>query len=367
MVSDIKNTSEESSNIIIFKKVKDVEKANFFEYMWVMINAWIWIWEALDSVQEKITNVYFKQKINELYLFVSSWDSFSKSMKKIPQVFETNEISVIEAGESTWTLDSSLLNLADNIRKRYDLRRKIKWSLTYPFIIFLFLIAAVLVVLTYVIPAIMPLFENAESELPIATKALIATSDFVKTNFTLIVLFFFSLFVFFVGYKSTPTWKEKLDNMFLNMPLIGKVYRNYVLANISSSLWNLIWAWVSTMKVLKLVGKASGSVVYERIFEMVTKKVESWERIVDAMKQVDSEGFYFPATYLQMLSVWERTANIEDMSKKIYKQYTREVDYSLSSMTKWIEPLAIALASVFVLWFAFAIIWAITKITTVIN
>lgn len=363
------NTQNEtiSKDIIIFKKISNVDKYNFYEYLSVMIDAWVWIAGALESVTDKISNPYFIQRIKELLVFISSGDSLSKAMKKDPNAFSQHEVSIIEAWEATGTLSTSLLNIANNLNKRDELQKKIKWALTYPIIIFLFLLVAIIVVLTYVIPAIMPLFENAEAQLPTATKALIATSDFVSHNFLVILLFIFTIFVFFVGYKSTKSWKERLDNLLLGLPLVGKIYRNYILANISSSLGNLIWAWVPTLKALKLVGKSSGSYVYEKIFELVTRRVEVWEKIVDSMKEVDEDGFYFPPAFLQMLSVWEKTANIEEISLKIYNQYNREVEYSLSNLTKWIEPLAILLASWFVIWFAFAIFGAIMKITDVIS
>jgi type II secretory pathway component PulF len=81
------------------------------------------------------------------------------------------------------------------------------------------------------------------------------------------------------------------------------------------------------------------------------------------MNEVDPDHEYFPADFLQMLSVGEKTASLEKVSRKIHDQYSREVNYSLESLTKWIEPLAILIAGVFVLWFAFAIFGAILKIT----
>jgi type IV pilus assembly protein PilC len=71
----------------------------------------------------------------------------------------------------------------------------------------------------------------------------------------------------------------------------------------------------------------------------------------------------FPADFIQMLSVWEKTATIDKVCVKINEQYTREVKTSLNNLTKWIEPLAILLAWIFVLWFAFAIFGAILSIT----
>ena len=347
----------------LFKKVWDKDKYNFYEYLSVMLDSWVSLSKTLSWVWEKLDNLYFKQKINELEVFVSSWDSLSMAMKKLPQIFSSHEISIIEAWESTWTLNESLENLANFIKKRDILKKKIKSSLTYPFIIFVFLILAIVIVLTYVIPALMPLFENSDAKLPFATRALIATSNFIQNYWLILLFFIFAFIVFILIYASSESWRAKLDNILLSLPLIWPVYRNYVISNISLIMWNLIWAWIWMVKVLSLTWKASWSFVYEKLFEEIKQKVELWNKIVDSMQEVDEDKFYFPNSYLQMLSVWEKTANMQKINNKISDQYLREVDYSLATLTKYIEPIAIVIAAVFVLWFAFAVFGAILQVT----
>lgn len=358
---------ENKEKIILFKKISDIDKFNFYEYLSFMLNAWVWVWNSLEAAMEKIENEYFNSRINQLLIFILSWDSLSKAMKKDPDTFSDYEIAVIQAWETTWSLDKSLLNLSLKLKKSYDLKRKVKWALTYPMIIFIFLTIAIVVVLKFVIPALWELLTNSWTQMPLATQALLSTSNFVVSNFLYIILFIFTLFVLFVGYKNTVTWKEKIDSLILNLPLFWNVYKNFILANISSSMWNLITAWVPTLRMLSLVWKSSGSIIYEEIFRMVAKNVESWERVVESMISVDTDKYYFPSTFIQMLSVWEKTANMDEMSKKMHDQFTREVNYSLNNLTKWIEPIAILISSVFVLWFAFAIFWAIMKVTTSIG
>ncbi len=357
------NDLESQEGFILFKKVSDKDKYNFYEYLAVMLNSWVSMWETLTWVSEKLDNVFFKQKINEILVFISSWDSLSKAMKKNPWIFSKHEIYIVEAWETTWSLSKSLESLALSVKKNDILKKKVKSSLSYPLIIFLFLLIAVTIVLTYVIPSLMPLFENSDAKLPMATIALISTSNFLKNYYLVLLFWLFSFFVFILGYKSTKSWKAKIDNMILSLPLLWNVYRNYIISNISSVMWNLIWAWVSIMRVLKLVWKSSWSYVYEQLFEDVVKKVESWKKIVQAMREVDEEKFYFPNSYLQMLSVWEKTANMQEINNKIVDQYSREVDYSLNNLTKWIEPIAIIIAAIFVLWFAFAVFGAILQVT----
>jgi len=348
---------------ILSKKISIIDKYNFYEYLSIMLDWGVSISESLESVLEKVTSEYFKLKILELVTYISSWDSFSKSMKKIPQVFDTSEISIIEAWETSWNLVESLAKLSEDLKKIHELKSKIKSALTYPLIIFLFLFLAIIVVLTYVIPAIKPLFDTSWVSLPLATKALLFTSDFVSWNFIIIILMLLTIFVLFIWYKNTKSWREQLEKFIFWLPLIGKVYKNYILAHVAWSLWSLIWSWINVVKALSLVWKVSNSLIYDELFEEVIIRIWKWWKIVESMRDVDPEKKYFPGDFIQMLSVWEKTASLETISKKINSQYEKEVHYSLANLTKWIEPLAIFVAWLFVVWFAFAIFWAILKVT----
>jgi len=359
--------NNKQKDIILFKSVSTIEKYNFFEYLSVMVDSWVTISDALDSVLARIKNPFFIEKITELKTYVSSWDSFSKSMRKVPQIFNIGEVSIIEAWEATGMLVEALQKLSDDLKRTFELKKKVKGSLTYPIIIFLFLILAVVIVLTYVIPSLTPLFETAEVDLPWATVALVATSDFLRENYWYIIFVIFAGIVALVWYRSTPEWKNKINNILLGTPLIGPVFQNYVLSNVSASIWTLIGSWVNIIKALRLTWKSTWSPLYESLFDWIIERVSNGKKIVESMEEVDPDGRYFPLDFLQMLSVWEKTARIEEISKKINAQYSREVDYSLANLTKWIEPIAILLAGTFVLWFAFAIFGAILKVTQTVN
>lgn len=354
-------------NFPLFQKVSLIDKFNFYEYLSVMLDGGVTISETLDSVQTKIKNKFFKEKIREIQTYVSSWDSFSKSMKKVPQIFTSGEVSIIESWETTGKLSVSLANLSENLRKSHDLRSKIKAALTYPAIIFLFLILAIVIVLAYVIPAVSQLFETSEVTLPSATVALIATSNFVIYGWAYIILFLLMAIVIFYWYRSTENGRANYDYFLLGLPLVWKVYKNYILASLSTNLWSLISSWVPVVTSLSLTAKSLDNMVYESHLLAVMEKVSGGQKIVDSMQEVDEEHKFFPLDFLQMLSVWEKTASLDKVTLKLTAQYTREVNYSLGNLTKWIEPLAILIAWVFVLWFAFAIFGAILKVTQTVS
>ena len=345
------------------KKVGEIEKSNFYEYLAVMIDGWVSISKALESIKKKNKNPYFAEKIDELVTFIDSGDSLSKAMKKIPDIFIDSETAIIEAWENSWSMQNSLTMLSDTLKNKYNLRKKVKGSLTYPMIIMVFLIAAIGIVMVYVIPSIMPLFADADVELPLATQALVATSNFVSGNILLILLVMISAVLIFMGYKKTESGWKFVDSLILEMPLIGTVMKNYILANVAANLGTLFASWIPINKTLILTWRATNNFIYNEAFEDINMQVTKWNKIVDSMMNVSEEEELFPADFLQMLSVWEKTATIDKICKKINNQYTREVNASLEVLTKWIEPIAILIAAAFVLWFAFAIFGAILKIT----
>lgn len=357
-----KNSSNEKQ-YYLFKKISLVDKFNFYEYLSIMLDGGVTITSALESVGKKIKNLYFKEKISELLVFISSWDSFNKAMKKLPDVFSASENSIIEAGEKSGTLVNSLASLALETKKLYELKQTIKTSLTYPIIIILFLVVAVLIVMTYVVPALIPLIEEAGAEKPFATVALITTSNFITNNFILLFLMILSVGLLFFGYKSTESGKKTLDYLALGFPLIGEVYKNYIIASSASVLWVLMSAWIPVVKSIILVGKSTNNTIYEWLYNDISLKVWSGKKIVDSILEVDEHNDYFSPDFVQLLSVWEKTASLDKVCKKLNEQYTREVNYSLANLTKWIEPIAIFIAWIFVLWFAFAIFGAILKLT----
>lgn len=354
-------------NFYLFKKVSLVDKYNFYDYMWMMIEWWVSISDALSSVSNKIRNTFFVSKIHELKMYISSWDSFSKSMKKMPMIFSNSETAIIESGETTWDLHTTFLKLSEDLKKIHNLQQKIKWALTYPLIIFIFLLIAVLIVLTYVIPAILPIFDNSWVELPFATIMLINVSNFIRNNSILLILFFIFSLIFFSFFKNTQKWKLVISNFILNFPIVWNVYRNYILSIFASNLGTLMSSWVPVVKALKLVSKAINNVEYQELISLISDEVSKWNKITDAMQEADKKGKYFTPDFIQLFSVWEKTASLDVVTKKISSQYSIEVDNSLWNLTKWIEPIAILIAWFFVVWFAFAIFWAILKVTETVN
>jgi len=126
-------------------------------------------------------------------------------------------------------LRTSFDAIAHELRMQEDLRRKVVGALTYPFIIFFFLVLSLVVVMVYVIPQIMPIITEMTTDIPFSTRSLVAVSSFFSDNFLLILLSLLALGFLLYGYSNTEYGQRFFDREKLYLPIIGDIYRNYII------------------------------------------------------------------------------------------------------------------------------------------
>ena len=341
------------------------EKALLFEHLSNLVEGGVTALSALKSFLEKTANPRFCEELSEMIFLVESGDVFSTAMKKLPRTFTKAETSIVESGEQSGTMQKSFWNIAIDLRSREEIRRKLKAALTYPVVVMLFLVAAVSVVMSYVVPKLVPLFQTAGSDLPASTTALIAASAFVRNyGFVLVALCFAAAFVF-RAWVSTYSGKLAFDAFSLRVPLVGPLYRNYLVVRMSSMLSLLLSAGIPVIKTLRLTGESTGNLVFEERIAEVAAKLEMGKKLTESFEESDPGFKVFPRDFVQMVGAGERTSTVNKVTARIAEQYSREVDSSISVLVRFVEPASVMIAGIFVLWFALAIFSAVMKLTEI--
>lgn len=341
------------------------DKVLFYESISNLLEWWVTLLSGLKWFAERLESGSFRDVIDNTIFFLESGDAMNIAMRKIPGFFGDKEIAIIESGEQTGMMSISFAAIAREMRMQEDLRRKIVGALAYPFIIFFFLLLAIIVVMVYVIPQIMPMIAEMTTDIPLSTRSLIFVSDFMKNNVWYIISFLTACSFIFYGFASTVSGKQWIDTRKLKFPIVGKVYKNYMVVLVMDTFWLLMSSWVSILRSLKLTGSSSGNAIITTIFESIANDVSAGKKITESMKNADPYHFLFTSDILQMIESAERTSTIDSTARKIGEQYRREVDSSLAVMVKFVEPMALLSASIFVLWFAVAIFSAIMQVVAV--
>lgn len=284
-------------------------------------------------------------------------------MRKLPNFYSEKEVAIIEAGEQTGMLKDTFMAISMELRMQEELRTKVLGALTYPIIILIFLVLAIAVVMVYVIPQIMPVIVEMATELTFSTRSLIAVSDFLRSNIIWILLFVISSVLIFRGFVVTESGKMWFDRFKVYNFLSGKVYKNYMIVQVMNTFYLLSSSGVSVVKALRLTGASSGNVYIASLYHRIANAVSTGRKISEAMIENDPEHYIFTPDILQLIESAEKTSTVHQVSHKIAAQYRRELDASLAIMVKFIEPVALLSAGIFVLWFAVAIFSVIMQIT----
>ncbi len=312
-------------------------------------------------------NPLLYREVSQLLLLIDSGDVMSTAMKKLPRTFDKSEISLVEAGEQSGTMQRSFTNLAEDLRNREELRQKLVSALTYPALILVFLAAAIVIVMLFVIPKLLPLFETAQTALPLSTRSLVATSNFIAGHYLIILFLLVAISGFGYVYLQSYSGKRMFDEIALKTPLIGNVYRNYCIVRIATTFGLLLGAGIPIIKTLRLTGESTNNALYEEAIQNVASSVEKGNKIAESFIAVDEKNELFPSDFIQLLAAAEKTSTINKICSKIATQYAREVDAAVATLVKFVEPTAVLISGMFVVWFAFAIFSAVLKITETVG
>ncbi len=346
-----------------WERVGAKDKALLYEHLSNLLEGGVSIIKALDSFGAKCPNRLLALAVDNLQFFVNNGDPLSLAMKKMPDVFEKYEVAIVEAGENSGKAQSALRDLASELRKGHDLAAKVQGALTYPTIIMVFLALAVVVVMTFVVPRLLPLFASSNMQLPMSTQILVKISDFFTQNWIYLLIVVGLGGVGLGAFRNSLAGRQTLDGLMVDLPLVGTVYRNYLMSRIAANLALLLGGGIPVVKSLQLVGVISNNLAYEATMDEVARLVSEGKKICDSFEKADAGRGLFTLDFIQMVESGERTSTINIVGKRLSQQYEQEVQYSLDAMLKWVEPGAVLVAGLFVVWFAFSIYAAILQIT----
>ncbi len=318
-----------------FQKVKAKNLAVFARQFSTMVNAGLSLVRALDILEKQADDKKLKEIIRDIRLRVESGASLADSFAQHPQTFSDLFINLTHAGEVGGVLDETLSRIAEFLEKDQALKAKVKSSMTYPTIIFIFAIIIVIFMLVFVLPTFTSVFANLNVAMPAMTAVLIKISDALRGYWYVFIGFAVGAGFLFKYYTNTPRGKFQWHTLLLRVPVFGLLNKKVTVSRFSRTLGTLLSSGVPVMQALDVTGKASGNKVVEKSIESVRVSIREGESISVPM---EASGI-FPPMVTQMIAVGEETGKLDAMLNKISEFYDMEVEATLSALTSLLEPL----------------------------
>jgi len=284
-------------------------------------------------------NPALQRVLNSVSDDLQGGSSISRALANHPDVFSSFYVSMVKSGEESGTLEKTFDYLAGYLDRTYQVVTKAKNALIYPaFVISVFVVVMGLM-LTLVIPKISDILLSSGQEVPVYTKVVIGTSNFLVSNlgFMVVVLALFGIVVW--QFSRTEVGKRAIDEFKINIPIIGKLYQKLFLTRICDNLSTMLSSGISMVQALEVTAEVVDNRVYREILDNTIADVKGGKSFADSLSQYPE----IPGVLAQMSKVGEETGRLGDILKTLATYYSREVNQTVDNIINLIEPAMIVL------------------------
>ncbi|KKW30495.1 MAG: Type IV pilin [Candidatus Uhrbacteria bacterium GW2011_GWD2_52_7] len=334
------------------------ERLLLTKYLAVLLNSGLPIDDALDILLQQSTGS-LKIILGTLKNTVRSGNTLASGLSAYPHIFSSVYVNLVNAGEASGTLQKNFEELANQLQKEHELKKKIQGAMMYPSIVLMSAISVTTGIVVFVLPNITALFESLDVPLPWTTIVLIKVASLVEHQGGLILLGAIALVVGFIFLRRMPFVMPVTHGILLKFPVIGKIARDTNLATLTRLLGTLLQSGMPISEALVITGNVMRNFYFRRMFITMQTELAQGRTLTDALANSTS---LIPPIALRLIRVGEETGTLGDMLRYLAEFYEHEVDEATRNAATLLEPLMIVMIGVMVALLAFSIISPIYQV-----
>ena len=325
-------------------KIKDQELLLFTRKLTTMMKAGLAIVPALKMLKQQSENPKFTPIIDDLLQKINSGITLSEAVVSYPNLFDIVYVNLIKAGEASGNLDTFLERICINLEKTIKIKKAIKSAMMYPIILLTVATSVVGIMMIFVVPVFVEIFSNANIELPGPTKLVMAISDFLRSWMALIMIF--SLYVIIkvikIIIRKNNSLHQAFDKKLMQLPVIGNLVRDAIMARFSMVLANLISGGVNLIEATEITKNSITNEKIKASIEKVKREIFSGRPFSVSLRETKD----FPETMCGFIEVGEETGKLNEMLTTVSLYYEGEFDSSVDAFSSMLEPIMIVFLGV---------------------
>jgi len=332
--------------------VKRDDIVNFSADLATLLGSGIGILPSMVMLYERTSKASMKKLIRELLVSVETGSSFSQACAKHPNVFSPFYIRLTKVGEEIGNLEMMLRQITIQMRKEAAIVGKVKGAIAYPVFVLAVAVVAVIVMITFVLPAMSGLFDELGGDIPTLTKIMMGIAMFFKNNILYIIV---GLLVFVVGswlYFRTEGGKRTQGIIMWKIPILKDVSIKSAMSRMARNLSILLTGGVTLTESLELVINTTDNVPFKEALVKVHADVNSGQLMSRAMMNYP----IFPALLSQVVGVGEQTGRMENNLETVADFYEAETDKAVSKATGMLGPALVVVVGLIVAFIALSML-----------
>lgn len=321
----------------------------------------------LDEATATVARQSEKPRLKRLVLGVRSMivegHTLADGLGKFPHVFPDLYRATVAAGEQSGFLDAVLERLADYTESRQQLQQRMQLALFYPIILTVIAVLVVMGLLTYVVPEVVKVFDNTGQTLPMLTRIMIGTSDFLREYIFLLMLGVSMAGAGIAYVLRQPKPKRQFHKLLLKLPVIGKLVRGVNTARFARTLSILAASGVPVLDALRISGQVVSNIPMREAIEEAAARVREGAALG---KSLERSG-YFPPITVNLISSGEVSGKLEEMLERASTNQERELETTVAMLMGMLEPLLILVMGAVVLIIVLAILLPIFDLNQLVK
>lgn len=345
-VSDIRDKKKASDSSTKKKRGQSTKSVNVKDLslmtrqLATLIKSNIPLVDALTAVAEQVEHPTLQEALADCKNMVNEGSTFNKALSKYPNVFNNIYVTMVEAGETSGTLDVILIRLAEFTEAQNELRSKVKGALTYPVVMLVVTLGMLTFLFIFVIPKMVTVFEGFPgAQLPWYTELVFSFSGIMVTYWYIFLIVGFTTYTLFNNWKKTPSGKTKWDLISLNLPIFGELNRMVAVARFTRTLATLLTGGVPMLNAMQIVRNVVDNDIIAKAIDDARGNISEGESIAGPLKKSGQ----FPPIVIHMVTIGEKTGELENMLVQVSDAYDFQVKNKMEAMTSLMGPVVLIL------------------------
>ena len=358
-----KSSSGKSFNFSIRRGISATDLALLTRQLATLVRSGLPLDEATSTVARQSEKPRLKSLMLGVRARVMEGHSLADGLGKFPHVFPELYRATVAAGEQSGHLDTILERLADYTEARQQMAQRIQMAMFYPAILTFMAIAVVAVLLGYVVPQVVEVFEDMGQTLPLMTRILITVSGGFRDYglYGLVVLVLVVLGVIYVLRKPGP--KYKFHSVLLRLPLLGRFNRGVNTSRFARTLSILAASGVPVLEALRIASQVVSNLPMREAVKAAAHKVREGAGLAVSLEQ----SGYFPPMTVNLIGSGEVSGNLEEMLERAAINQEREQETQISFLMSMLEPVLIIVMGMVVLFIVLATLLPIFNMNQLIS
>jgi general secretion pathway protein F len=319
--------------------------------------------EALLAVSQQSEKPRTQRVLLGVRAKVMEGHPLAAGLADFPRVFPEIYRATVSAGEQAGHLDEVLERLADYTENREVMRQKVLGAMLYPIALTVMCFVIVSILLVFVVPKVVDVFDSYRASLPLATRVLIAVSDFIRTWGIYALAGLVALGWLAARRLKNPATRSRLDRLQLGLPIVGRIVRGFNTARFTRTLSILTGSSVPVLDALRIAGEVVTNLPMRQAVATATLRVREGAPIGRSL----ATSRLFPPMTIHLISSGESSGQLDAMLERAAQSQERELDGLLTALVSLLGPLLIVLMGVFVIGIVFAMLLPIFQMNSLIR